>query len=199
MASTNTRHVISCPQCGAKFAVPPNLAGRRARCDACDNSFVVPALTPANAAKLKPAAKTSPAPAASTQLIGFECRVCDTRLYGRADHVGKKIKCPDCGAGTPIPEPPKPKPKNMPAALEGEQYELWDIDDQPLPSTLLAAQPKYIAIQCNTCATLIHAKESQVGQQVACPDCGAKQVVPPKSKPAAKRSVLAPIPSTCDT
>ena len=50
-----------------------------------------------------------------------------------------------------IPEPPKPKTKNIPAAMEGEQYELWDVDEQPLPSEMVAAQPRYINITCRRC------------------------------------------------
>src|ERR1043166_9042467 len=66
----------------------------------------------------------------------------------RPQHVGKQIKCADCGALTVVPEPPKPKPKNLPAALEGEQYELWDPDEQPLPGAIIAVQPTYIPIHC---------------------------------------------------
>ncbi len=135
---------------------------------------------------------TNPTPASDPpQLIGVECRVCDTRLYGRLDQVGKKLKCPDCGAGTVVPRPPKPKPKNIPAALEGEQYELWGVDEQPLPSQLLARQPVYIAVRCSRCDTLMYAGENQVGQTIACPDCGRKHVVPAAKKPVAKPSILA--------
>jgi DNA-directed RNA polymerase subunit M/transcription elongation factor TFIIS len=194
--------MIACPRCGARFAVPTSLAGRRARCDACNEPFAVPALDtsteltlPAKEASTQITVSkkvTKPAsPASSVQLTGFECRVCGTRLYGPADKVGKKVKCPDCGAGTAIPEPPKPKTKNMPAALEGEQYELWDVDEQPLPSELVAAQPRYINIPCRKCGSLITATVNQVGQQVACHDCGTTQIVPKPSLPAKKVSVLA--------
>ncbi len=191
MASAESRHIISCPHCGARFAVDASLAGRRARCDACNEAFVVPAPSKASATKPKTATRAAEPPASAPQLVGFECRVCGTRLYGRSDQVGKKVKCPDCGAGTAIPEPPKPKPKNMPAALEGEQYELWDADEQPLPSELIAVQPKYIAVMCRQCGSLMYATVNQVGQQIACPDCGTKHIVPPTPKPVAKRSVMA--------
>ena len=60
------------------------------------------------------------------------CRVCQTLMYGRLDQVGKPIKCPDCGAQTIVLPPPQPvKPKKQPAALEGEQYELWGVDEAP--------------------------------------------------------------------
>src|SRR4029079_8573855 len=117
-------------------------------------------------------------PAGPPQPVGFECRVCGTRLYGPADKVGKKVKCPDCGAGTVIPEPPKPKGKVMPAALEGEQYELWDIDEQPLPSEMVASQPRYMNLTWRICGSLITARVDQVGEQIACHDCETMHVVP---------------------
>lgn len=191
MATADSRHIISCPHCGVRFAVAASLAGRRARCDACNATFVVPA--PAKPPDSSPTSESHQKSPKRTpvELIGVECRVCGTRLYGRSDQVGQKIKCPDCGAGTELPPPPPPKPKNMPAALEGEQYELWDADDQPLPSELVAAQPKLIGINCKTCGSLFYAAENQVGQQVTCPDCNARQTVPPAAKPIMKPSVLA--------
>lgn len=135
---------------------------------------------------------TNPTPASDLpQYVGVECRVCGTRMYGRPDQVGRELKCPDCGARTVLPPPPKVKPKNIPAAMEGEQYELWDVDHQPLPSELIARQPAFIAVPCRRCDTLMYATEAQIGQSIACPDCGRKHVVPPPSKPAVKPSVLA--------
>jgi DNA-directed RNA polymerase subunit M/transcription elongation factor TFIIS len=116
------------------------------------------------------------------QYIGVDCRVCQTRLYGLPEHVGKRLKCPDCGALTVLPPPPKAKPANRPAALDQEQYELWGPDEQPLPSELLKAQPKYIAVACRLCETLMQATEDQVGQVLVCPDCRTQNVVPPLPK-----------------
>jgi DNA-directed RNA polymerase subunit M/transcription elongation factor TFIIS len=137
-------------------------------------------------------AGSNPTPASDApKYIGVECRVCGTRMYGRPEHIGKKLKCPDCGARTELPAPePERKGGNTPAAMEGEQYELWDVDAQPLPSEILARQPRYIAIQCDRCDTIFYATEQQVGAMIACPDCGRKHVVPPAAKPKAKRQVL---------
>ena len=150
MATADSDTVISCPSCGARFAVPVRWPGERRRCDACNEAFYRAGVAGERSPGCR-AGETAKPVASVPDLIGVECRVCGTRLYGRSDQVGKKVKCPDCGAGTVLPRPPQPKPKNMPAALEGEQYELWDADEQPLPSELIAVQPKYIAVTCRMC------------------------------------------------
>lgn len=124
-----------------------------------------------------------PPSAPEPQYIGFECRLCQTRMYALPDDVGKNVKCPDCGTKTPVPRPTVVKAKRMPTALEGEQYELWDADTAPLPSEMLAAQPAYIAMECRMCQTLFYGTPEQVGKELACPDCGTKHVVPPPKAP----------------
>ena len=139
-----------------------------------------------------PSSKNREASAKSPpQLIGFECRVCSTRLYGPSNQVGKKMKCPDCGAGTVIPEPPKPKQKNMPAALEGEQYELWDVDDQPLPSELIAAQPEIYRDDMSP-VRIAHPRQPRIRSvNDRLYDCGAAQIVPAAKAALRNESVLA--------
>jgi DNA-directed RNA polymerase subunit RPC12/RpoP len=190
MATTKPQLLsLDCPTCGAHYDVPVSMAGRRGSCASCGAKIAVPEVS---AADPKPAAifddDTEPS---EPQYIAVECRVCQTRMYGRPIQVGKELKCPDCGARTVVPPPPPPKRKNIPAALEGEQYELWDADEQPLPKQIAAAQPKYIAVRCKHCDTLMYATEKQVGQTIACPDCGKRHVVPQPTKEAAKPSVLA--------
>jgi DNA-directed RNA polymerase subunit RPC12/RpoP len=191
MAATKPQLLsVDCPACGAHYDVPVTMAGRRGSCASCGAKITVPKVA---AADNKPAANFDEEPEpAQRQYIAVECRVCQTRMYGRPDQVGKEVKCPDCGARTVVPPPPPPKRKNIPAAMEGEQYELWEADDQPLPSQLAATQPEYIAIRCKHCETLMYATENQVGETIACPDCGKRHVVPPLAKRAAKPSVLAP-------
>lgn len=190
-SGSQTRRV-TCPGCGSHYDFPAAMAGRRGRCAACGKEFTVPPLNP-------PSSHAAPSLAdlfdedenRPPQYIAVECRVCQTRMYGRPDQVGQQLKCPDCGARNEVRPPPKRKPKNVPAALEGEQYELWDVDEQPLPSALVAAQPKYIAVKCRHCDTLIYAAERQAGESIACPDCGKSNKVPLPARPKPKPSVLA--------
>jgi DNA-directed RNA polymerase subunit RPC12/RpoP len=115
-------------------------------------------------------------------LIGFSCRVCDTRLHARPENVGRKVRCPDCGAGTIVPPPPKERPVRPPAAMDGEQYEVYPVGQQPTAAEVLASQPKLIGLDCSLCGTRLHASLDQVDELIACPDCGAKTRVPPYSE-----------------
>src|SRR5215212_98004 len=196
MASTQSETaVVACPGCGSPLAVPRSIIGKRARCAACSLAFTIPA--PTNKA-IKPAPGKTPPPKTqemappAPEHVGFDCRVCNTRLFARTEDVGKKLKCPDCGALTEIPPPPPPKPKNMPAALEGEQYELWGADEQPLPSEMIAAEPKTVTLKCRRCDTIMHPMVNLVGQPVRCPDCGTTNIVPLPPRPVVRPSVLAP-------
>ena len=116
------------------------MAGRKGRCARCNAIFRVPG--PAKAAE-PIVRKPDPAP----RYVSVLCRVCQTLMYGGLDQVGKPLKCPDCGAQTILPPPQPEKPKKPLAAMEGEQYELWGVDEAPSVAEMLAAQPKYIAVE----------------------------------------------------
>jgi DNA-directed RNA polymerase subunit M/transcription elongation factor TFIIS len=198
MAAAN-QHLIhaSCPGCGAGYDFPAAMAGRQGRCASCSTTFAVPT-SPATSPN-KQAAVTATRGTifdeeeqeSSPQYIPVVCRVCQTLYYGQPDQIGKILKCPDCDARNKVPPPPKPKTKIIPEAMEGEQYELWDADVQPLPAAMLAAQPKYIAVKCRHCDTMMYATEKQIGQAITCPDCGKTHTVPVPAQPKRKRSVLA--------
>ena len=104
-APSSKRQTFSCPGCGAKFEFGPKMAGRSGKCARCGHLFTVPgpAASPAETAveqKLPPRV-AKPAP----DYIGVSCRVCQTRLFGRLNQVGKPLKCPDCGAETILKAP----------------------------------------------------------------------------------------------
>lgn len=198
MSSTGSQtRKVMCPGCGAHYDFPASMAGRRGRCAACGRAFTVPVpATPPRDAAPSLADLFEEDENRPPQYIAVECRLCQTRMYGRLDQVGQELKCPDCGARTKVPPPPKKQSTNVPAALEGEQYELWGVEEQPLPAALVAAQPKYIAVNCRHCDTLMYATEQQVGQSITCPDCGKLLKVPPLARPKPAPSVLA---SAADT
>jgi DNA-directed RNA polymerase subunit RPC12/RpoP len=187
----SNKQTFLCPSCGAKFEFGATMAGRSAKCQRCGHLFTVPksATSSDRTAETKSEERVGKS---MPEFVGVSCRVCQTRLFGRLNQVGQPLKCPDCGAQTILQPPVPEKAKSLPAALEGEQYELWDADAAPLPSDLIAAQPKYIAVICRSCRTLMHATEDQIGQELTCPDCRTRNLVVPPAEPKAPRSVLVP-------
>jgi len=172
-----------CTACGAVLPVGPELLGKKCRCGRCGKVSLVAEDAPR---------RQNEQPAAANQRVHFHCRVCDTRLAALAKHVGRKAKCPDCGAGTPVPTPQKPRPKKSPKAMHGQQYGLWGVDDAPNPEEIKAKQPKFFPVFCQNCDTMMHARPEQVGKKLACPDCGAKTVVKEPPQPKPKKSALVP-------
>lgn len=173
-------HILTeCPACRSSFRVSAEHVGRTAKCTSCDNKFVVKPRAeqpgPTNAG-LTPAA-TKP------ETIGVNCRLCGTRMYGTLDQVGQLLSCPDCSTKTMLPAPQRRKGPNLPAALEGEQYALWEGDEQPWGEQLRATQAPLAPVHCELCNTLQHVPLDKVGKEVTCPDCGLSTRVP---RPGAK-------------
>lgn len=160
---------VHCPHCQTAFRALPEHAGKRAKCSHCGGTIVVPG------EPLKPPPPPEPVPE-QPQYVGVNCLLCGTRMYGTLADVGKELKCPDCGRLTKLP-PPEVKKKRIPAAMEGEQYELWEGDNQPWGVTLSAAGPHYVAVECRLCQTHLQATIDQVGKKIRCPDCGAETLV----------------------
>ena len=180
--------LLVCSACGAVLPVGPELLGKKCRCGRCGKISLI---SENHDAEDSPQRKTKPSPDPN-QRIGFRCRVCDTGLAARVKDIGRKAKCPDCGALTQVPPPPKPKKKNVPKAMHGQQYGLWGVDDAPTPAEMKAKQPTFFPVFCRNCNTMMHAQPKQIGKKLSCPDCGAKTAVkePPKTKP--KKSALVP-------
>jgi DNA-directed RNA polymerase subunit RPC12/RpoP len=140
------------------------------------------------------AAAPSAAPVASDEPlpvhVSFECSLCQTRITAMTVDVGRKVACPDCGRKNVIPPPPKAKKAVVPAAMEGEQYELWGVDEAP---TGKVATRELFAFDCRVCQTMMYATKEQLGLYMTCPDCGARTIAKPHSKPTKpKGSVLVP-------
>ena len=77
-----------CSKCDKKYTVPPEYAGKKARCKECNHTNVVP---------LKSAA-------ASEELISLKCEKCSHPLKVKSKYAGKKLKCPKCAAICLVPD-----------------------------------------------------------------------------------------------
>lgn len=81
--------------CGARFAVRPELLGRRARCPRCRQ--------PVSLAPAEPAAGSAlSTPESDGDRIRFTCG-CGARIAVPASVAGRKVRCPKCAAALRVP------------------------------------------------------------------------------------------------
>jgi DNA-directed RNA polymerase subunit M/transcription elongation factor TFIIS len=178
---------VQCPGCGERLEVRREDAGRKGQCLACGRVFRLGEAPPPGNVEL-PAAPPAPKPAEkprAPELVTFSCLLCETRITARVADVGKRIACPDCGRKNVIPSPPAPKAPVVPAAMSGEQLEVWGLDETPTTDKS-APPPRLHPVECKLCQTLMYATEAQIGTKLQCPDCGtftlAHRTEPPKPK-----------------
>src|SRR5438093_7627339 len=121
---------FSCPHCRKASRVKEELAGKKAKCPACQQVLTIPTVarssSPTSAksttesdleaqalAALAEQSKSpsSPAPA-STKTIDFQCSFCDEKISLSADLAGKRAPCPECRRIIKVPLLEKSEPKD---------------------------------------------------------------------------------------
>lgn len=174
-----------CPHCHSKFQVGSEHVGRRAKCSHCGERFLVAPGEHTTSPELESSRPT--------ELIPVVCRLCGTRMYGTRRQLGEELKCPDCYTRNVVKPVERRAGPARPAALDGEQYELWEGEEQPWGITLAAEQEKLIPIRCGLCESPLYVPPELVGQKTTCPDCGFETPVRPvsRSDPAGPRPVPA--------
>jgi DNA-directed RNA polymerase subunit M/transcription elongation factor TFIIS len=173
---------VRCPGCGERLGVRAEHVGRKARCTKCGRVFQIGQSAPAAA---DPGPAEAPADASTATSIfdeaelparvSFECSLCQTRMTASSRDAGRQVKCPDCGRQNVIPKPTRAEPKKPPAAFEGEQIGLWDVEARTWDPDFAGDEPLH-AVECRLCQTLMYATEAQLGRELKCPDCGALTV-----------------------
>ncbi|HMP08533.1 MAG TPA: hypothetical protein PJ982_19465, partial [Lacipirellulaceae bacterium] len=121
--------------------------------------------------------------------VTFECSLCQTRITALTVDVGRRVACPDCGRKNIIPPPPKPKQAVVPAAMEGEQYELWGVDEVPAGGY---GDKELFPFECRVCQTLMYATREQFGMYQTCPDCGVRTIAKPQKRRSAALPLVSP-------
>ena len=97
----------------------------------------------------------------------FQCDACGATLPLDATQIGKKCRCGRCGKILVVP------------GFEAEE----DFSAAPRADSV----PETVGFYCRVCDTRLVAHTKDVGKQAKCPDCGAKNVVPPPPKTRPKR------------
>lgn len=128
--------------CGAKLGLPPEAAGRAAKCPKCGKAFRVPARDevrrhapqPIDSSALagfapsdspervsQPAKRIAPTSASATSeragsgRLSVTCGECGTRFAARDTSIGKRAKCGKCGVLFEVPAPRDPADEPMSA------------------------------------------------------------------------------------
>lgn len=182
---------MACPKCGERLAVRAEDEGKRGRCQKCGEIFRIERPSAEPSAPLPPD-EPGPEPDFDDRpaLVSFLCELCQTRITTSSTNVGQKIKCPDCGRANVIPQPTPKAGPNIPAAMSGEQYGLWGVDEAPLPAKQAAAATRRHPVHCLRCGTLMYARDEHIGKKLKCPDCGALTMAKASAPAMAKKSVL---------
>ncbi|MDI9443651.1 MAG: hypothetical protein QM844_05735 [Planctomycetota bacterium] len=172
---------LTCPDCGRQTRVPPPPKRQAAA--------VIGAAAGEGAAEYGLGGAGGQGGIAG-DCFAVDCFLCHTRLFARADEVGKKIRCPDCGTETVVPPPPTQAPGAVLGALaqagaESAVFSVRPDQSEPRGASAGAKQKALlIGVNCPVCGTRVQATERQVGGQVRCPDCDSPITVPAPPKDA---------------
>ncbi|MEX0936524.1 MAG: MFS transporter [Pirellulales bacterium] len=171
---------FACPSCHVRLRAPRGDAGSRIRCPKCQSPLVVPA----PAKQGRPAQESDQYElwadydqtrqgdrAGYPTYIPVICRVCDTLMHATDDQIGQTLTCPDCGTKNQVKPPPE-EPVRRRLVEQGERLELADAGGA-------AGSMPYIPVVCRLCDTRMYGRDEEVGTQIACPDCGTLNKVPP--------------------
>lgn len=169
---------FGCPRCTAPLVAPAAQIGRSLHCPLCHAAVCVPAQSRKPYPEAYPVVdEAGPAKPLPQPEIAFHCPACRTRMTAPDDQVGQSTACPECG--TPAVVPPRPEKKPPKKMTPVEAYEVHEDAD----ATAAQPGPKYFAVYCSLCNTLMHATEDQIGTELICPDCRTATVVHPARLP----------------
>lgn len=166
---------LTCPDCGTKTVVPPQKKS--------DAKAVVGA---AALADLGEYGLREPNIGAARD-IPVICSLCSSRLMARADQVGKKIQCPDCGTETVVVAAARAKTDAVMGALSekgratGNNY---GVSGPQADSAAALVTPAEVCLECPNCGRDVRASTRAGKRDVPCPDCGTAIPVPEQTVPA---------------
>jgi hypothetical protein len=179
---------IACPHCQALIKAPALPSGSRLNCPKCGQQFRLG--EQAGVENRKPKVESQPA-----------------KPQPQIPNPKSQIPNPP---QPPLPPPPPVKSQpgtanpqstaaNPQSAIRNPQSpstapqpnrpdNLVDPNLLPPPPPKQKPKPKEVAVVCHLCGTRVYAPLEKVGQEIKCPDCHTRNVVPPLPEDAAKKS-----------
>lgn len=100
------------------------------------------------------------------EYIRFRCTRCTHALKVKARFAGRKVYCPACYQELTVPA------KSDPDRRSASPDRLYGVDTLPRDTRLMADRFAFAAVDCSLCGTKIAVRESDIGTNVECPDCG---------------------------
>ena len=188
-----------CPHCFMRLMAPSNQTGTKRRCPRCQWVFKVP--DEAEAARRRHKVEeyhvseaVGPLPGEEQRYVSVRCPLCNTLLRTTEDQVGRQLVCPDCETRVVVPPPVEAPQQTSAPAASVEGYALSEEVDESAAGTR-AADQTYFRFNCSSCDTMMQVTQSQVGQEIVCPDCQVPMVVGPMSEARPKKRGAGFIPA----
>jgi len=106
--------------------------------------------------------------------IEFRCLQCQHLQKVDESKIGQHVYCKVCYFKLTVPAESTVKPIE-----ETQPSKLYALDTAPLDvQKMQERREELISFPCDLCKTLIGVKKEQVGEEIICPECGKKIIVP---------------------
>lgn len=191
--------LFRCIRCQHAVKANSDAVGKKMYCPVCYFTLTVPAestIKPIDQSQLYTADST-PVDVremdARKNFASLRCSICHTNIAVARDQVGTEIVCPECETKIVVPadigvkldiaaqKPTLQAPPILDSRFQIAQNGVYGLRDSETPDDEMHRE--LIPFHCKLCGTLMHAPEDQVGQELTCPDCETKTIVPPKASP----------------
>ncbi len=150
--SSQQGQLVGCPKCDAQVRVPSSSHSSATTSSAPSPAKPVPVPTPTRKQETRP-----PKP----QTISVRCGHCSTAIEAPISRIGESVLCPDCHAPIPVERVETKR------ATANES----DASQTRKAHRSLNGSVDSFGFSCSLCGTRLYASESQIGTQIACPDC----------------------------
>jgi DNA-directed RNA polymerase subunit M/transcription elongation factor TFIIS len=169
---------LACPTCRTLLYAEPSRVGSEMTCPDCGVKVLVRPQRP-SAARQRTAEEIGDYRVGGAEQPGEQqepdhllvvCPTCQARLHPSRRHIGKRVKCPDCGRPVVVTAPQEraiksPEQPSGTYGLETPQTQRRTIDD-------------YIGFACPQCGTRLTAAKQHAGKRMRCPDCRRAVTIP---------------------